>query len=279
MSQQLEERAARLLVLGTGVLRLCPSLSITMWRPGRGYNKGILASGSWSSRASQLILTRPTHFVSQVYCRDQLSDLPRLHFQQLFLFFCSLAERSLSFKMSSGSASRNPPSVPKGHSTAKRIPTDSSYVCPYAQSWWDMTNNPQQYDFQGVPYRGDIPNSATWMYARDARAQMATEPQKQSRNDRYPMPYLNHDKDPLSTPGSKIQIKGDEKHGWMHHPLTPGTTTAYSGRGKAGGVRAIYTKDDSTKFDVYYHDRKLGTTGKSGNGVFSQATYYPRASK
>ncbi|KAI1172036.1 hypothetical protein F4777DRAFT_563249 [Nemania sp. FL0916] len=164
--------------------------------------------------------------------------------------------------MPSSSASQNPPSAPEGYSAAKRIPTDSSY-----------------YDFHGVPYLDKDPNSSTWMYARDARAQMATEPQKQGRKDRYPGPFWNREDKPLSTPGSKLQTRKREEHGWMHHPLTPGTGTAYSGSGDAGGVRAIYTKDDSKNFDVYYHDRTSGTTGDGTNGIFERAKYYPKASK
>ncbi|KAI1095016.1 hypothetical protein F5B19DRAFT_443049 [Rostrohypoxylon terebratum] len=75
-----------------------------------------------------------------------------------------------------GSNMPNSDQAPPGHTPARRAPTDSSY-----------------YDFDGVPYDADEPNSATWMYARDARAQQAGLATAQTKG-KYPSKFRNFDK-------------------------------------------------------------------------------------
>ncbi|KAI0481336.1 hypothetical protein GGR56DRAFT_629841 [Xylariaceae sp. FL0804] len=158
-----------------------------------------------------------------------------------------------------------PASAPPGHKTTKRVPTDSSY-----------------YDFDGVPWNRKDPQSATWMYARDARAQQATCPPEPSWN--YPRHFANHDNLLLSTPGAPEQGASSGagqqsvKNSWLHHPLIPGAKTAYQGgrpNAPPGTVRSVYTQGDTNNFDVIYHDRRAGVTGQ-GHGKFKVSKYHPR---
>ncbi|KAI1497565.1 hypothetical protein F5X99DRAFT_421260 [Biscogniauxia marginata] len=153
-------------------------------------------------------------------------------------------------------SSSNSSSAPPGHASAKRTPTNSSH-----------------YDFNGVPYDKYKPNSATWMYARDARAQQAGLPPNQTA-ERYPSPFGNGEQLPLTTPGSILK-PGDRKAKWLHHPLTPGTSTTWSQRqGRPGAVRSVYTAGNPNEFDVMVHDIQAGTSAR-GQGNFAIATYRP----
>ncbi|KAI1213842.1 uncharacterized protein F4807DRAFT_409337 [Annulohypoxylon truncatum] len=161
--------------------------------------------------------------------------------------------------MATASNSRSSNSAPPGHTPARRTPTNSSY-----------------YDFNGVPYHEKNPNSATWMYARDARAQQAGLPPGRQPGRKYPSPFGNGEKLALTTPGSALSPDGPTQ--WLHHPLIPGTTTTCTGKGRKhlGGVRSVYTANDPNTFDVMYHNRNAGLSA-NGNGNFEMSKYHPAA--
>ncbi|KAI0891788.1 hypothetical protein F4806DRAFT_481877 [Annulohypoxylon nitens] len=157
--------------------------------------------------------------------------------------------------MASTSNTNNSDRAPPGHTPARRSPTDSSY-----------------YDFDGVPYDNEKPNSATWMYARDARAQQAGIPTARMKS-RYPSKFRNSpDNVELSTPGTPGYKNNPE---WLHHPLIPGTTKTYTS-GPPGAVRSVYTKGNPNEFDVMHHDPKAGTSPR-GDHLFAKSHYYPAA--
>ena len=109
------------------------------------------------------------------------------------------------------------------------------------------------------------------MYARDAREQQANVPAGQRKP--YPSRYGNAERLDLSTPGS--QLKPGARPAWLHQPLTPGQTAAWTPRSgnPIGAVRSIYTAGNPMKFDVAYHDPRLGTSA-GGSGNFALATYH-----
>ncbi|KEZ41035.1 hypothetical protein SAPIO_CDS7072 [Scedosporium apiospermum] len=146
----------------------------------------------------------------------------------------------------SGSTS-NPPAPPG------RTPTCSSY-----------------YDFNGVPWNGQDPNSKTWMYARDARQQQAGVPA--NAQPPYPSYFGNRTNLPLNPPPSHIGRRGQP--GWLHHPLIPDQTATWTPGTSPGAVRSVYTAGNTANFDVIHHDPNAGTTS-NGTSEFSMATYHP----
>ncbi|KAI1816411.1 hypothetical protein GGS20DRAFT_231372 [Poronia punctata] len=159
----------------------------------------------------------------------------------------------------SGRSRHSPP--PSSYKPPRRTPTNSSY-----------------YDFDGIGSIRDVP-SATWMYARDARAQqagLAPDAIRRNRKDtQYPSVFRNATGLPLTTPGN---LDADQKPLWAHHPLIPGQTTTYIDKathGTAGGVRSAYTLGNPKDFDVIYHDPRRPTRGR--HAEFSLAPYIPKA--
>ncbi|KAJ8128629.1 hypothetical protein O1611_g5005 [Lasiodiplodia mahajangana] len=132
------------------------------------------------------------------------------------------------------------------------------------------------YDFRGVHWDKSNANSATYMRAREARAQQqGLTPGRMVKP--YPSLFHNRERLALTTPGSSQLSDGGKV--WAHHPLIPGRTTTWSrsekerGDGK-GAVRSIYTPNDPNKFDVAYHDPAAGSTsGRHDNFVL--ARYHP----
>lgn len=111
------------------------------------------------------------------------------------------------------------------------------------------------------------------MYASEARQQQAGAPANVGRP--YPSTFGNRESLALSTPGSQSRSGRTE---WLHHPLTPGTTTTWtasSGTG-VGAVRSIYTAGDPNKFDVAHHDPSVGVSAR-GFGNFGTSNYHGRA--
>ncbi|KAI0006250.1 hypothetical protein F4779DRAFT_29843 [Xylariaceae sp. FL0662B] len=163
--------------------------------------------------------------------------------------------------MSQAPPASNTSSAPAGYAPAKRTPTDSSY-----------------YDFNGVHANKYDPNSATWMYARDARAQQAGLPptmsMKNPPNATYPSRFGNAEGLPLTTPG---RPNHRNQPTWVHHPLTPGETTTWPAHpGPPGAVRSAYTDGNPNQFDVMVHDPRAGVS-RRGVGQFVLAPYHPAA--
>lgn len=161
--------------------------------------------------------------------------------------------------MASGSGNGSSNQPPEGYSPPRRTPTDSSY-----------------YSFNGVPFDNQDQSSATWIYAREARQQQAGVPTSQSRP--YPSRFGNGENLPLTTPGS--QLKPGRQKEWLHHPLTPNRSATWTkdNGDSVGGVRSFYTDGNPRKFDVGYHDPRVGTSEK-GHGSFALANYHKAVPK
>ncbi|KAI0532051.1 hypothetical protein GGR58DRAFT_523600 [Xylaria digitata] len=154
------------------------------------------------------------------------------------------------------SAPNSEGSAPPGYTVPHRVPTNSSY-----------------YSFNGDTW-DDNPNSSTYAKAAEFRAQQANAPPHQQAP--YPSYFRNGEGLSLSTPGSIIRPgHGNE---WVHHPLTPGQTTTWTPQSgiARGAIRSVYTAGAPTQFDVIYHDRGAGTSGR-GHGQFVIANYHAAA--
>lgn len=187
--------------------------------------------------------------------------------------------------MASQSTSSQPSSAPAGHSQAKRTPTDSSHVCKSFESCVRSVYSPSfpQYDFGGQPADKFDPNSPTWIYARDARAQQAGLGKNQKGTphtlNQYPSRFTNQSQKPLplTTPG-KPRRPGSNIVDHLHHPLIPNTQKTYVNKlvsGFPGAVRSVYTEGKPEDFQVIYHDPKAGKTKSGMNDLFSVAPYVP----
>lgn len=136
---------------------------------------------------------------------------------------------------------------------SKRNPTDSSY-----------------FSFGGVKNGSSSAPAgpeANWMYAKDARAQVANAPPPAKRG--YPSYYGN--KESLGT-----QVIRQANGGYTHSPLLPGQTTAYKPGMDPGAWRSLYNDNDRNDFDTMYHDpKKPNIIGK--NNQFSKGNYHSRA--
>ncbi|KAJ3529073.1 hypothetical protein NM208_g9923 [Fusarium decemcellulare] len=156
---------------------------------------------------------------------------------------------------SSGSASEESSPDSEGCSPLKRTPTNSSY-----------------YDFHGVQWNRDY-QSQTWMYAREARNQMADVPPERAADGAYPSPFHNLKKLTLPTLRSIFRFIGELE--LLHYPLVSGrTTTPDPEHSKSTRIRAVYVKGTTALFDVIYHDEAAGIT-RNGTPEFSEAIYHP----
>ncbi|QBZ63508.1 hypothetical protein PoMZ_05190 [Pyricularia oryzae] len=65
---------------------------------------------------------------------------------------------------------------------------------------------------------------------------------------------------------------------YLHAPLIPGQTEPYKQGQGPGGVRAVYNRNDQTRFDVIQHDTKKPQTA-SGAHQFTMRPYVPAATR
>ncbi|KAF2965664.1 hypothetical protein GQX73_g7921 [Xylaria multiplex] len=95
------------------------------------------------------------------------------------------------------------------------------------------------YSFNGVPCDENDPNSPKYIRARDARAQQSgLRPNVAERP--YPSGFRNYE-------GLQLQSQAP----WLHHPVTPGTTTTWRPGGvPPGAIRSVYSRGDPNNFDL-----------------------------
>ncbi|KAF2865464.1 hypothetical protein BDV95DRAFT_599695 [Massariosphaeria phaeospora] len=128
----------------------------------------------------------------------------------------------------------------------RRSPTDSSY-----------------YDLDSTPWTNEQPGAQTWINAYEVRQQVADSPATEQQP--YPSPYYNREELALQ---ANIPC--------LHHPITPGQTTAWQEGPSPGAVRSFYNGNDRTVFDVAYHDPKKAISTRR-NDPFTKAVYVAAA--
>ncbi|KAK4653970.1 hypothetical protein QC762_510244 [Podospora pseudocomata] len=142
------------------------------------------------------------------------------------------------------SDSTNPP-----QRAPRRSPTDSSY-----------------YDCDGVVANKNDPNSKSWHYARDVRAQVAAEQPQHPRGWGYPSYF-----------GDKAGLPLAASKPLTHTPIEPGSLTPYVPGTKPGAHRAVYNDTNRAVVDVIYHDPNKPPKNGSKFEEFSKATYVAKA--
>ncbi|KAK4113441.1 hypothetical protein N656DRAFT_797311 [Canariomyces notabilis] len=131
------------------------------------------------------------------------------------------------------------------------------------------------YDLKGTPWDDRKPNSQTWIYAREVRAQAAdvlAAPRKAHENHPcYPSVFRNDE---------GLELKAEPP--LLHTPVRPGHTTGWlhegpRDRNRPGAARLVYSKNPTdTNFDVVYHDKSQPQSNR-GYRLFAMAEYVPAA--
>ncbi|KDN62287.1 putative zinc knuckle [Colletotrichum sublineola] len=126
-----------------------------------------------------------------------------------------------------------------------------------------------QFSFNGEPHDG--PGTPTWMYAKDARQQVAGAPAPRGFGQRgYPSYFGNK----ATPPEKPLPLQAAKPV--QHVPLVPGQSTPCAPGTKPGAWRAFYNDKNRAEFDVGYYDSKKGSLivgcGEGGEGYPGMAT-------
>ncbi|KAH9429326.1 hypothetical protein MCOR02_010731 [Pyricularia oryzae] len=174
---------------------------------------------------------------------------------------------------SAGSAARPSPAPSVASNALSRVTTASSSGASHVAPLRTRPTDSSYYDFDGEPSSTHDPDAKAWIYAREARAQAANMHQESRRGRGYPSRYGNKpDNCPLTV---APPAPGDY---YLHAPLIPGQTEPYKQGQGPGGVRAVYNRNDQTRFDVIQHDTKKPQTA-SGAHQFTMRPYVPAATR